>query len=209
MISLVFTRLFRSCFFFTSSFTSSTATNTTDHDVLANEEVEYEVSETFHHTEIKLFRYDRSKLLRVDEHQKSVFEVLDDFEVISSLNSVVDDHVLEEEQNYEEEDPIRVDSSNCTSISDDNLSVDESISASLVDLDREFPSQSASNLPVTEQELVIRQQQVEEEVDFFYKDYADRMRWFDVLSHDRTCGISRYPILSKKNVCLLEVLILL
>ncbi|KAK1383613.1 Ribosomal protein L34Ae [Heracleum sosnowskyi] len=179
-LSLVFLRLFRSCLVFINSltkFTSSTATSTDD--FLVNEKVEHKVPEN-DHTQIKLFRHDRS-IICAYEHQKIVFEVLDDHKVISV--SIIDDHVLEEEPNHEEI-PITVTSSSCTSISSDNLSTNVvSISASWVDSDRECP------LPVTEQELIISQQEVEEEVDLFYKNYADRMRWFDVLSHDRTCGI--------------------
>ncbi|KAL1824505.1 hypothetical protein ACET3Z_011283 [Daucus carota] len=182
-------RLFRNGIILISSlnrYASSTATDTDD--VLASEEVGYEFPE-ISHSQIKVFRCDRSES-HVDEHQKTVFEVLDDYKV-SSVS--VSDHVLEEEPNYEE-DPILVSSSSCTSISNDNITT----SASWMDSDVEFPLLCASNSPVTKQELVISQQQAEEEVDLFYENYADKMRWFDVLSHDRTCGIS--AILNQQHV---------
>lgn len=192
-LSLVCRRLLRSCLVFISSFTKFTSASATSTDgFLVNEKAVHKVPE-IHHSEIKLFRYDRSKI-RVDVHQKFMFEVLDDYKV-SSVSII--DHVLEEEPNYEE-DPTTVTSSSCTSISNDTLSMDiVSISASWVDLDREFPLLCASKSTVTEQELIISQQEAEEEIDSFYKNYADRMRWFDVLSHDRTCGISRYSNLLK------------
>lgn len=194
-LSLVFRRLLRRCLVFISSFTiftSSSATSTDD--FLVNEKVEEHKVPEIDHSQIKLFRHDRSKICAF-EHQKIIFEVLDDYKVSSV--SIIDDHVLDEEPNNEV-DPVRVTSSSCTSISNDNLSMNVvSISGSSVDLDMEFPLLCASNSHVTEQELIISRQQTEEEVDLFYKNYADRMRWFDVLSHDRTCGISRYSNLSE------------
>ncbi|XP_074375088.1 uncharacterized protein LOC141716807 [Apium graveolens] len=187
LLSLVFRRLLRSCLVFKNSFTkftSSTTATSTDDDFPVNDKVVYEVPE-IQHTQIKLFRYDRSKI-RVDEHQKIIFEELNDYKV-SSVSVI--DHELEKEPNCEE-DPSIVTSSSCISISNDNLSMDVvSISASWVDDDKEFPLLCASKSTVTEQELIISHQEAEEEVDLFYKNYADRMRWFDVLSHDRTCGI--------------------
>lgn len=32
----------------------------------------------------------------------------------------------------------------------------------------------------------------DQDLDSFYSEYIQRMRWFDVLNYDRTCGISSY-----------------
>ncbi|PSS35140.1 Protein of unknown function DUF1666 protein [Actinidia chinensis var. chinensis] len=56
------------------------------------------------------------------------------------------------------------------------------------------PSMCSSNSPVVELELVGESR--EEDLDSFYPKYAQGMRWFDLINHERTCGIS--AILNKQ-----------
>lgn len=53
------------------------------------------------------------------------------------------------------------------------------------------PLQSACNsaLQVVEREVVAAQD-YKEDSDAFHKKYSERMRWFDILNYDRTCGTS-------------------
>ncbi|KAG5522111.1 hypothetical protein RHGRI_034341 [Rhododendron griersonianum] len=53
-----------------------------------------------------------------------------------------------------------------------------------------LPVLYSSNAPIVEGELINRS--MEADVDSIYQKYTERMRWFDLLNHDRTCGISRY-----------------
>ncbi|KAF7129717.1 hypothetical protein RHSIM_Rhsim10G0032700 [Rhododendron simsii] len=57
-----------------------------------------------------------------------------------------------------------------------------------------LPSLCSSNAPTVEGELI--NQSMEADVDSIYEKYTERMRWFDLLNHDRTCGIS--AILNKQ-----------
>ncbi|KAI8533982.1 hypothetical protein RHMOL_Rhmol10G0053300 [Rhododendron molle] len=57
-----------------------------------------------------------------------------------------------------------------------------------------LPSLCSSNAPIVEGELI--NQSMEADVDPIYEKYSERMRWFDLLNHDRTCGIS--AILNKQ-----------
>ncbi|CAK9186085.1 unnamed protein product [Ilex paraguariensis] len=63
-----------------------------------------------------------------------------------------------------------------------------------VEMNVYFPSVCSSNSPVMEPES--NDENNGEEMDDFYNKYTERMKWFDVLNHDRTCGIS--AILSKQ-----------
>ncbi|KAE9454114.1 hypothetical protein C3L33_13990, partial [Rhododendron williamsianum] len=61
-----------------------------------------------------------------------------------------------------------------------------------------LPSLCSSNAPIVEGELINRS--MEADVDSIYQKYTERMRWFDLLNHDRTCGISRYSLLQVPQV---------
>lgn len=62
----------------------------------------------------------------------------------------------------------------------------------------------SSTSQVVEREEILHgenEQQHQEEIsDAFYKKYAERMNWFDLLNYDRTCGISTYSFLSHSNL---------
>ncbi|XP_007032554.2 PREDICTED: uncharacterized protein LOC18601528 [Theobroma cacao] len=58
------------------------------------------------------------------------------------------------------------------------------------------PAACSSGSPVSEREVITRATD-EVESEEFYKKYSERMGWFDVLNHDRTCGIS--AILNKEE----------
>lgn len=61
----------------------------------------------------------------------------------------------------------------------------------------EEPSSSSNNSPARSSDLnhqypqsVTQGDEDQDSADAFYKKYTERMRWFDILNYDRTCGIS-------------------
>ncbi|KAK9272000.1 hypothetical protein L1049_002369 [Liquidambar formosana] len=65
-----------------------------------------------------------------------------------------------------------------------------------LDTNEFLPSVFSSNLPVMGRDHHVTDEQDENNPDPFYKKYIERMRWFDILNYDRTCGIS--AILNKQ-----------
>ncbi|GMY39836.1 hypothetical protein FCV25MIE_35080, partial [Fagus crenata] len=69
--------------------------------------------------------------------------------------------------------------------------------ASYLDMNEHLPSVCDSTSPVMAREVTDGcESSDKEESEAFYKNYAERMRWFDILNYDRTCGIS--AILNKQ-----------
>lgn len=68
-----------------------------------------------------------------------------------------------------------------------------SSSSSIKDIimDEYFPYFSSSVLPIIESEA-IRDVPVRKGYEPFYREYSERMRWFDTLNYERTLGISEY-----------------
>ncbi|CAL5367791.1 unnamed protein product [Camellia sinensis] len=64
-----------------------------------------------------------------------------------------------------------------------------------VEMDVSLPSVCISDSAVMGRESIDDQSR-EADLDSFYQKYTDRMRWFDLFNHDRTCGIS--AILNKQ-----------
>lgn len=64
----------------------------------------------------------------------------------------------------------------------------------------------SSSSQVSEREVITTARD-EDESDGFYKTYSERMRWFDILNHERTRGISEYFSLIGTFRCNLIVLI--
>ncbi|KAF5961815.1 hypothetical protein HYC85_003024 [Camellia sinensis] len=64
-----------------------------------------------------------------------------------------------------------------------------------VEMDVSLPSVCISDSAIMGRESIDDQSR-EADLDSFYQKYTDRMRWFDLFNHDRTCGIS--AILNKQ-----------
>ena len=141
--------------------------------------------------------YSWSKVAAIEGNIKNI-EVLelhdqkDDFEEYPSVL------LLDQEDAGLIEDLSSVCSSN-SSFKDEFLVEDfSSISSSSspendAEMNMYFPSDCSTNMPVMEREMVPHggDDDDDEESDPFYKKYTERMRWFDVLNYERTCGISK------------------
>ncbi|KAF8390191.1 hypothetical protein HHK36_024713 [Tetracentron sinense] len=77
--------------------------------------------------------------------------------------------------------------------------VDDTVEESYLNMDEEtdvnFCSSyvSSNESPIMERE--VEDEREEEELDPFYMKYSERMRWFDLLNYERTCGISSFNCL--------------
>ncbi|KAJ6683913.1 hypothetical protein OIU85_007594 [Salix viminalis] len=79
------------------------------------------------------------------------------------------------------------------SLNDDRSSVSSSHSSASGDLDMKQYSpliDSSNSLAVERDEFITDRSREEDRQDPFYKKYTERMRWFDVLNHERTSEIS-------------------
>ncbi|KAJ6371330.1 hypothetical protein OIU77_001772 [Salix suchowensis] len=78
------------------------------------------------------------------------------------------------------------------SLNDDRSSVSSSHSSASGDLDMKqySPLIDSSNPLAVEREFITDRSREEDSQDPFYKKYTERMRWFDVLNHERTSEIS-------------------
>ncbi|KAJ6734718.1 hypothetical protein OIU79_001896 [Salix purpurea] len=78
------------------------------------------------------------------------------------------------------------------SLNDDRSSVSSSHSSASGDLDMKqySPLIDSSNPLAVEREFITDRSREEDRQDPFYKKYTERMRWFDVLNHERTSEIS-------------------
>ncbi|XP_052188567.1 uncharacterized protein LOC127798949 [Diospyros lotus] len=94
----------------------------------------------------------------------------------------------------EEEGNLQNDEETSSSAMEDEEMAGSSSSSSILNVedvkesDPHLPSLCRSNSLSIEGGLV--DERKEEESDSFYQKYTERMRWFDLLNHDRTCGIS-------------------
>ena len=59
------------------------------------------------------------------------------------------------------------------------------------EMDLSLPSMCISDSAIMGWESIDDQSSLTD-LDSLYQKYTDRMRWFDLLNHDRTCGISKY-----------------
>lgn len=66
------------------------------------------------------------------------------------------------------------------------------------EMDGYVPSVCSSSSPFKEQEVI--DESLGEELDSFYNKYTEKMRWFDVLNHDRTYGISRFIFIDHMDI---------
>ncbi|KAJ6290318.1 hypothetical protein OIU78_026109 [Salix suchowensis] len=80
------------------------------------------------------------------------------------------------------------------SLNDDRSSVSSSHSSASGDLDMKqySPLIDSSNPLAVEREFITDRSREEDSQDPFYKKYTERMRWFDVLNHERTSEISAF-----------------
>lgn len=78
------------------------------------------------------------------------------------------------------------------SLNDDRSSVSSSHSSASGDLDMKqySPLIDSSNPLAVEREFITDRSREEDRQDPFYRKYTERMRWFDVLNHERTSEIS-------------------
>lgn len=118
-------------------------------------------------------------ILHVDERsEETMFDLNKDTSINEYLSSICSfDSSVEE-----------VNSSDCMSSSS---SCD--LPATYLDMNEHWSSNCDSNSPVIAREVTNGRDK--EESDTFYKNYAERMRWFDILNYDRTCGISRFSFI--------------
>lgn len=94
----------------------------------------------------------------------------------TSLPSICCSNSLIEDMNVE---------SNSPAVCSSSSSIRETI------MDEYFPYFSSSVLPIVESEA-ISGVPARKEYEPFYREYSERMRWFDTLNYERTLGISEY-----------------
>ncbi|KAL1211333.1 hypothetical protein V5N11_023356 [Cardamine amara subsp. amara] len=130
------------------------------------------------------YEFDQEELLDTKEGEKK--EDIDSVDVINMKFEVQtmpidqeDENSLANEDEEEEEEDIVTD--------------EESDISSLVASDRDHPSPlSVASLDESalQDSIVIENQPQADETDQVYKTYCERMRWYDILSRDRTYGLS-------------------
>ncbi|CAK9142504.1 unnamed protein product [Ilex paraguariensis] len=186
-------RFLRSWIIFIKSFITKIAST----EVL-DEVVEYEEPQMISQDQILAFRH----VVEVYELQTRGFEKGIDYKVGSVLHV---DQAMEETEVHSCDDQSSMEyissglSSGTPTSDADMTRSSSSISGYIssteeVEMNVYFPSVCSSNSPVMEPES--NDENNGEEMDDFYNKYTERMKWFDVLNHDRTCGIS--AILSKQ-----------
>ncbi|KAL4653784.1 hypothetical protein ACB092_01G330900 [Castanea dentata] len=113
-------------------------------------------------------------ILHVDERsEETMFDPDEDTSINEHLSSICSFNSSVEEVN----------SSDCMSSSSSS-----DLPATYLDMNEHWSSNCDSNSPVIAREVTNGRDK--EESDTFYKNYAERMRWFDMLNYDRTCGIN-------------------
>ncbi|XP_065634625.1 uncharacterized protein LOC112024309 isoform X3 [Quercus suber] len=116
--------------------------------------------------------YEDSILHEDERSEETMFDLDEDTSINEYLSSICSfDSSVEE-----------VNSRDCMSSSSSS-----DLPATYLDMDEHWSSNCDSNSPVIAREVTNGRDK--EESDTFYKNYAERMRWFDILNYDRTCGI--------------------
>ena len=122
--------------------------------------------------------YEDSILHEDERSEETMFDLDEDTSINEYLSSICSFNSSVEEVN----------SSDCMSTSSSS-----DLPATYLDMNEHWSSNCNSNSPVIAREVTNGRDK--EESDTFYKNYSERMRWFDILNYDRTCGISRYSFI--------------
>ncbi|XAR51723.1 hypothetical protein NMG60_11006436 [Bertholletia excelsa] len=204
IMSFLFSTISRFLSSILSSFSFTRSINT---DQFTNEAEEPEITQL-----ISQYRIADSYSLQTDGLRKCEIQVLklqrQEFEVGRNhiQTSCLDDEILEEPSMHIDEDTSSQEYSSSSSSCSFTLTTQDFEDVDMVEFisfisNSTSPTQGgerntdcSSSLPSAEQELLNTNR--EEDLDSFYHEYTEKMRWFDLLNQERSCGIS--AVLNKK-----------
>lgn len=133
--------------------------------------------------------------LKLLDYEKDEFERKEDYRAAQSSIFLTTGIVDSDCESYSS---LHSSNESSTSICCSNLLLQDSIEESPAQDSSSGRSRSiySSNiLSAVERQVIVSNREEDhgdEESDGFYKEYCERMGWFDILNYDRTCGISRY-----------------